>query len=145
MRLAIINGPNLNLVGIREKHIYGSMTMDHFLDTLAEAYPDIDIVTFQSNVEGELVNDIQAVGFVVDGIILNAGAYTHTSLAIADAVAAVDAEVIEVHISNLAARESIRHDSFLTSKCVGVISGLGLDGYRLAVEWFVKRNLVDKQ
>lgn len=139
MRLAIINGPNLNLVGIREKEIYGSRTFDDFLAELRQHYPEVEFLYYQSNVEGELINDIQETGFLVDGIILNAGAYTHTSLAIADAVAAVKAPVIEVHISNISAREPVRHDSHLTAKCVGIISGLGLDGYRLAVEWMVQK------
>ncbi|MCO6461181.1 MAG: 3-dehydroquinate dehydratase [Saprospiraceae bacterium] len=137
MRIAIINGPNLNLIGIREKEIYGSRTFDDFLAELRQQYPDVEFLYYQSNVEGELINDIQETGFIADGIILNAGAYTHTSLAIADAVAAVKAPVIEVHISNISAREPVRHDSHLTAKCVGIISGLGLDGYRLAVEWLV--------
>lgn len=139
MRLAIINGPNLNLIGIREKDIYGSRTFDDFLTELQKRYPDVEFRYYQSNVEGELINDIQETGFLMDGIILNAGAYTHTSLAIADAVAAVKAPVIEVHISNIAAREPVRHDSHLTAKCAGIISGLGLDGYRLAVEWLLER------
>ncbi len=139
MRIAIINGPNLNLVGIREKDIYGSRTFDDFLTELQKRYPDVEFRYYQSNVEGELINDIQETGFLMDGIILNAGAYTHTSLAIADAVAAVKAPVIEVHISNIAAREPVRHDSHLTAKCAGIISGLGLDGYRLAVEWLLER------
>ncbi len=139
MRIAIINGPNLNLIGIREKEIYGDKNFNDFLTELQQCYPNVDFLYYQSNVEGELINDIQETGFLVDGIILNAGAYTHTSLAIADAVAAVKAPVIEVHISNISAREPVRHDSHLTAKCVGIISGLGLDGYRLAVEWFVER------
>ncbi len=139
MRIAIINGPNLNLIGIREKDIYGSRTFDDFLTELQKRYPDVEFRYYQSNVEGELINDIQETGFLMDGIILNAGAYTHTSLAIADAVAAVKAPVIEVHISNIAAREPVRHDSHLTAKCAGIISGLGLDGYRLAVEWLLER------
>jgi len=139
MHIAIINGPNLNLVGIREKSIYGSRTFDDFLTGLISRYPDVRFTYYQSNVEGELVNDLQETGFIADGIILNAGAYTHTSLAIADAVAAIRAPVIEVHISNISSREPVRHDSHLTARCAGIISGLGLDGYRLALEWFLEQ------
>lgn len=141
MHIAIINGPNLNLLGIREKEIYGSRTFDDFLSELVNEFPQVIFHYYQSNVEGELVNDLQETGFIVDGIILNAGAYTHTSLAIADAVSAIKAPVIEVHISNISSREPVRHDSHLTAKCVGIISGLGLDGYRLGVEWFLKNKL----
>ena len=138
MHIAIINGPNLNLLGIREKEIYGSKNFDDYLEELISLFPEVIFHYYQSNVEGELVNDLQETGFIVDGIILNAGAYTHTSLAIADAVSAIKAPVIEVHISNISAREPVRHDSHLTAKCVGIISGLGLDGYRLGIEWFIK-------
>lgn len=134
MRIAIINGPNLNLLGTRQPEIYGSQTFDQYLEKLRSEYANIEVSYFQSNVEGELVNAIQKMGVECDGIILNAAAYTHTSVAIGDAVAAVSVPVIEVHISNVQARESFRHHSYIAKHAAGVISGFGLEGYRLAVE-----------
>jgi 3-dehydroquinate dehydratase-2 len=139
MKIAIINGPNLNLLGKREPGIYGSTTFEEFLEGLKKKYTTIDINYFQSNVEGEIVNEIQRVGFDYDGIVLNAGAYTHTSIAIGDAVAAINTPVIEVHISNVHAREDFRKFSYLSAKVVGSIVGLGLKGYELAIDWFVSR------
>jgi len=134
MKIQIINGPNLNLLGVREKSIYGDSSFEAYLDKLRERYPAIEIAYYQSNVEGEIINKIHEVGFSFDGIILNAGAYTHTSIAIADAIAAVKAPVIEVHISNVYKREEFRHSSMLAAYCMGVIAGFGMNSYRLAVE-----------
>lgn len=138
MRISIINGPNLNLLGKRETDIYGNMSIDQFLEQLESRYPDINFSYFQSNVEGEIVNELQRVGFEYEGIILNAGAYTHTSIAIGDAIAAISTPVIEVHISNVHAREDFRKFSHVSAKAVGSIIGLGLKGYELAVNWFIK-------
>lgn len=135
MRIAIINGPNLNLVGIREPGIYGERSMDSLIHFLKSQFPSVDITYLQSNIEGELVNYIQEQGFACQGIILNPGGYTHTSIAIADAVAAVKAPVIEVHISNTAAREEQRHTSLISKYCKGSVVGLGLEGYELALTW----------
>lgn len=137
MKIAIINGPNLNLLGKRETDIYGTMSFDEFLKTLKSKFPDIIIEYFQSNVEGELINELQRVGFSYDGIILNPGGYTHTSVAIGDAVAAIKTPVIEVHISNVHAREEFRKFSYVSDKAAGSIVGLGLAGYELALEWFL--------
>lgn len=137
MKIAIINGPNLNLLGIREPGIYGRQTFEDFLKDLKEKYPAIQIDYFQSNVEGELVTELQRVGFSYDGILLNAAAYTHTSIAIGDAVGAVKTQVIEIHISNIAAREEYRLRSMVASKCVGAITGLGLKGYELGLQYFL--------
>ena len=134
MKITIINGPNLNMLGVREKEIYGSKSFDDYLEELREQFPSIDFAYYQSNVEGELINELQIAGFLCDAIILNAAGYTHTSVALADAVAAIKAPVIEVHISNIFAREEYRHVSLLGKNCVGSISGFGLDSYRLAVE-----------
>ncbi len=139
MKIAIINGPNLNLLGKRETDIYGEETFDVFLKRLKERHKDVELIYFQSNVEGELINEIQRVGFDHDGIILNPGGYTHTSVAIGDAVAAVKSPVIEVHISNIFAREEFRKLSHVSGKARGVISGLGLKGYELALEWLIKQ------
>lgn len=136
MKLIIINGPNLNLLGIREKTIYGNQSFETYFAELKKKYNTIDLSYFQSNVEGELINKLQEVGFSYDGIILNAGGYTHTSIAIADAIAAITTPTIEVHISNIFAREEYRKTSLIASKCKGSISGLGMDSYRLAVEYF---------
>ena len=133
-KLVIINGPNLNLQGRREVSVYGADSFDDCLRSLCKAYPDIEFDYFQSNVEGELIDKLQSVGFSADGIILNAGGYTHTSVAIRDAIAAIDTPVVEVHISNIYAREEFRHQSLLSAVCKGSICGFGLDGYRLAVE-----------
>ena len=137
MKIAIINGPNLNLLGVREPGIYGRQTFEDFLQGLKEKYPDIQIDYFQSNVEGELVDELQRVGFSYDGILLNAAAYTHTSVAMGDAVAAIKTPVIEIHISNVAAREEYRQRSFIAPKCAGAIAGLGLKGYELALQYFI--------
>lgn len=136
MKLVIINGPNLNLLGRREPGIYGNTPFERYLDELRSKF-DVELEYFQSNSEGELVDKLQQVGFLADGIVLNAGAYTHTSVAMADAVRAIDAPVIEVHISNTAAREEFRHHSYLAPVCLGVITGFGLDSYELAVRAFL--------
>ena len=141
MQIAIINGPNLNLLGIREPEIYGTVTFEVYLETLRHTFPQIAFSYFQSNVEGELVTELQRVGFSADGIVLNAAAYTHTSVAIGDAIAAVNTKVVEVHISNIFARETFRSSSLISAKSVGVISGLGFKGYALAVQYFVDGNL----
>jgi 3-dehydroquinate dehydratase-2 len=134
-RIEIINGPNLNLVGRREPGIYGVENMDDYIKRLKERYKEIEIGYYQSNVEGEIVDRIQEVGFSADGIIINAGGYSHTSVAIRDAIAAVSAVAIEVHISNIYAREEFRHNSMLSAVCRGTITGLGLEGYALATEY----------
>ena len=131
--IEIINGPNLNLTGRREPEIYGSVTMEQYLDELRQSFPEVQIGYYQSNVEGEIINCIHEVGFSADGIIINAGGYSHTSVALHDALAAVPAPAIEVHLSNIFAREEYRHHSLLTSACRGIICGLGLKGYKLAV------------
>lgn len=135
MKITIINGPNLNLLGKREPDIYGTRTFEDYFEELKNKFPAIELEYFQSNVEGDLVSKIQQAGFNSAGIILNAGAYTHTSAAIGDAVAAVPAPVIEVHISNVFAREEFRHKSFISPHCNGIIVGLGLDGYNLAISY----------
>ena len=135
MNITIINGPNLNLLGIREPGIYGSKGFDSYLEELRNRYPQVDIAYFQSNHEGDIIDKLHEVGFgATDGVVLNAGAYTHTSLAIADAISAINAPVIEVHISNVHAREEVRHHSMISRVCRGVIAGFGLDSYRLALE-----------
>ena len=136
MKIAIINGPNLNLLGKREPEIYGTETFETYLEKLKVIFPMIEFEYFHSNVEGVLINAIQEYGFTSDGIILNPGGYTHTSVALGDAVAAVTTKVIEVHISNIFGREEFRKNSHVSAKCVGVISGLGLKGYELAVMFF---------
>lgn len=134
MRIQILNGPNINLLGKREPSIYGNTSFDAYLAELRKRYADVQIDYFQSNIEGELIDHIQQAGFEADGIILNAGAYTHTSIALQDAIRAVPAPVVEVHISNVHARESFRHTSMISCACKGVILGFGLDSYRLALE-----------
>jgi len=136
MKLQIINGPNLNLLGVREPEVYGSSSFEDYLQKLIRLFPDIEFHYFQSNTEGEIINKIHETGFSFDGIILNAGAYTHTSIAIYDAIKGVKAPVIEVHISNVHVRESFRHHSMIAGACKGVIAGFGMDSYRLAVEAF---------
>jgi len=135
MHIAIINGPNLNLLGKREPEVYGSQTFENYFDNLKAKFPDVTLSYYQSNIEGELIGQVQKMTEECDGIILNAAAYTHTSVGLGDAVSAIKTPVVEVHISNIYARESYRHHSFLTGKCVGVISGLGLKGYELAIEF----------
>ena len=137
MKIQIINGPNLNLLGIREPGIYGNKSFDNYFEELVEKYPQLELSYFQSNVEGELINKIHEVGFSYDGIIINAGGYTHTSVALADAIAGINTAVIEVHISNIYAREEYRHISLTGKNCKGVLTGFGMDGYRLAVESFI--------
>jgi 3-dehydroquinate dehydratase II len=138
MKLIIINGPNLNLIGVREKNIYGEKTFNEFYAELLVKFKSINLEYFQSNIEGEIINKLHEVGFNYDGVILNAGAYSHTSVAIADAVRAIATTVIEVHISNIFAREEFRHVSLIAPACKGIISGFGLDSYRLAIESFIK-------
>lgn len=139
MQLLIINGPNLNLLGKREPEIYGTQTFEAYFEVLQSQFPQHQLDYYQSNVEGELINKLHEVGFSLDGILLNAGGYTHTSVAIADAISSIRTPVIEIHISNIAAREEFRHKSLLTAKCLGMISGFGLDSYRLAIESFSAR------
>lgn len=134
MKIQIVNGPNLNLLGVREPGIYGSKSFESYLAKLREQYPDVEIEYYQSNVEGELINKIQEVGFSFDGIVLNAGAYTHTSIALHDCIRAIKCPVVEVHISNVHQREDFRHHSFISAACKGVICGFGLNSYRLAIE-----------
>jgi len=136
MVIHIINGPNLNLVGVRQPEVYGNRSLDQYLRELAEQFPQHTIDVFQSNIEGEIVDRLQQVGFDDCGIVLNAGGYTHTSVAIADAVAAITAPVVEVHISNIYAREPFRHKSLLSPVCKGIVAGFGLDSYRLALHAF---------
>ena len=138
MNIIIINGPNLNLLGKRETTIYGSQTFEAYFDLLKIQFSEVELSFFQSNVEGELINKLHEVGFSYDGIILNAGGYTHTSVAICDAVAAITTPVVEVHISNIFAREDYRHISLLSKHCVGIISGLGLVGYNLAIDFIIR-------
>jgi len=132
--IEIINGPNLNLTGVREPEVYGYTTMEEMVAGLRERFPEVEIGYYQSNIEGEIIDRLQAVGFSADGIVLNAGGYSHTSVAIHDAIAAITAPVIEVHISNIYAREEYRRHSLLSDACRGVICGLGLEGYRFAIE-----------
>ena len=134
MKILLINGPNLNLLGIREKSIYGNKSFENYFHTLQDNFPEIEMEYYQSNVEGELINKIHETGFTYDGIIINAGAYTHTSIAIRDAISGVKSPVVEVHISNILTRESFRHESLLGPACVGSIMGFGLDSYRLGIE-----------
>jgi 3-dehydroquinate dehydratase II len=134
MNIQIINGPNLNLLGVREKSIYGDTGFDDYLNDLRKRYANITINYYQSNIEGEIINKLHETGFSYDGIVLNAGAYTHTSVAIGDAIAAIKTPVIEVHISNVYKREEFRHKSLLAANCRGIIAGFGLDSYRLAIE-----------
>jgi 3-dehydroquinate dehydratase II len=139
MKIIIINGPNLNLLGKREKGIYGEKKFDPFFTELASAYPAVDLIYFQSNSEGAIIDKIHETGFSYDGIIINAGAFTHTSLAIRDAIAGIETPAIEVHISNIFQREAFRHLSYIAPVCLGSISGFGLESYRLALEYFVHK------
>jgi 3-dehydroquinate dehydratase-2 len=140
MKLLIINGPNLNLLGKREKSIYGESTFEAYYQKLQDEFPSIDFDYYQSNVEGELINKLHEVGFSYDAIVMNAGAYTHTSVGIGDAIASIETQVIEVHISNVYAREEYRHQSLMAKNCVGVIAGMGLNSYRLAILQFIYLN-----
>ncbi len=137
MKIAIINGPNLNLLGVREKEVYGSVSFEDYLITLKEIFPAVDIFYYQSNVEGDIVTAIQEHGFTADGIVLNPAAYTHTSIAIGDAVAAITAPVIEVHISNIFSREEFRKHSFVSASSKAVVTGMGLKGYEAAVRFLI--------
>ena len=137
MKIAIINGPNLNLLGTREPEVYGKETFEDYFQSLQQKYPAITFTYYQSNIEGELINEIQRVGFSTDGIVFNPGGYTHTSVAIGDAIAAVTTPLVEVHISNIFGREDFRKISHVSAKAKGVISGLGLKGYELAVQYFI--------
>ena len=139
MKIAIINGPNLNLLGKRETDIYGNMSFENYFEQLRSLFPAVEFHYYQSNVEGELINEIQRVGFDYDGIVLNPGGYTHTSVALGDAIAAIKTPVIEVHISNVHAREEFRKISHVSAKCKGTIAGLGLKGYELAVKFFIAK------
>ena len=139
MRIAIINGPNLNLLGKRETDIYGNMSFEKYLDGLKMKYSEVEFSYYQTNVEGELINEIQRVGFDYDGIIINPGGYTHTSVALGDAIAAIKIPVIEVHISNIHAREDFRKLSHVSGRSAGSIFGLGLKGYELALQWFLDK------
>jgi 3-dehydroquinate dehydratase-2 len=134
MKIQIINGPNLNLIGKRQPSMYGETTFDSYLEDLKQKYPDIDIEYFQSNIEGEIIDKIQEVGFTYDGIVINAGGYTHTSVSIADALSAVDTPAVEIHITNILGRDEYRHVSFIANACKGSIMGFGLDSYRLGIE-----------
>lgn len=139
MKILIMNGPNLNLLGVRETAIYGSISFDDYLQTLKQKYTDIELVFYQSNIEGELINKLQEVGFSFDGIVLNAGAYTHTSIALLDCIKSITTPVIEVHISNVHAREEFRRHSVISPACKGVIAGFGLHSYQLAIEALIAR------
>jgi len=139
-KILVVNGPNLNLLGLREPGIYGSATLDEGMKALEARFPQVEFTFFQSNIEGELVDVIQQYGFTADGIVLNAGAYTHTSVALHDAIKAVRTPVVEVHLSNIYQRETFRHTSLITSACVGIIGGFGMDSYRLAVEALLIKN-----
>ena len=139
MKLIIINGPNLNLLGIREKEIYGETSFEEYLSTLKSKFKDVELEFFQSNHEGEIIEKIQEVGFSYEGIIINAGGFTHTSVALRDAIASVSSPAIEVHISNILNREDFRKKSFLSDVCKGIISGLGLKGYEFAVDYFLSQ------
>ncbi len=143
MKIIIINGPNLNLLGKREPEVYGTLSFDDYFNTLQQQFPDVELAYYQSNVDGELINKLHETGFSYDGIILNAGGYTHTSVALSDAVAAISTPVVEVHISNIFAREEYRHLSLLSKHCVGIISGLGLLGYELALRGLVAKKSTD--
>jgi 3-dehydroquinate dehydratase-2 len=138
MHIHIINGPNLNLLGLREPEIYGRESFENYFETLKAQFPEIQLTYFQSNVEGEIINKLQEIGFTSDGIILNAGGYTHTSVSIGDCVAAIKTPVIEVHISNIYNRENFRHQSYIAPHAKGIIVGLGLNGYKLAITHFLK-------
>ena len=140
MRLIIINGPNLNLLGIREKEIYGDQSFEDFYKSLKEKYENVSIEYYQSNHEGELIEKIQEIGFKYDGIIINGGGFTHTSIALRDAISSIKCPAVEVHISNILSREEFRKKSYLSDVCQGIISGLGLSGYEYAIQYFISQN-----
>ncbi|MGN5955958.1 type II 3-dehydroquinate dehydratase [Sphingobacterium lactis] len=137
-KILILNGPNLNLLGVREKGIYGDQSFETYFEELKSQFPNLELSYFQSNSEGSLIDKLHEVGFSWDGIVFNAGAYTHTSVALGDAIAAINTPVVEVHISNVHQREAFRHHSYLSKNCKGIIVGFGLDGYRLAIDSFTK-------
>ena len=139
MNIHIINGPNLNLLGKREIDIYGNTSFDKYFTELKQLFPNINLSYFQSNIECEIISEIQKVGFSVDGIVFNPAGYSHTSIAIGDAVAAITSPLIEVHISNIYSREEFRKHSYISAKAIGVITGLGLNGYKLAIDWFLNK------
>ncbi|MGI6242701.1 MAG: type II 3-dehydroquinate dehydratase [Prevotella sp.] len=139
-KILIINGPNLNLLGVREPDIYGDSSFESFLPQLQKQFPDVSLEYYQSNIEGELINKLQEVGFSYDGIVLNAGAYTHTSVALLDCIRSLKSPVVEVHISNVHQREEFRHHSMISAGCKGVICGFGLDSYRLAIKGLLIQN-----
>jgi 3-dehydroquinate dehydratase-2 len=141
MKIQIVNGPNLNLLGKREPSVYGNQSFEEFFETLKNRFPDIELHYYQSNIEGELINKLHEVGFTFDAIIINAGAYTHTSVAIHDALGAIRTPAVEVHISNVYAREEFRHKSLITSKCIGMMTGFGMEGYALAVRFLRDRKV----
>ena len=140
MKLIIINGPNLNLLGIREKEIYGETSFEEYLSTLKSKFKDVELEFFQSNHEGELIEKIQEIGFKYDGIIINGGGFTHTSIALRDAISSIKCPAVEVHISNILSREEFRKKSYLSDVCQGIISGLGLSGYEYAIQYFISQN-----
>ncbi len=140
MKIIIINGPNLNLLGVRETSVYGDMSFEAFFKTLKPQFPSVELEYFQSNHEGALIDKIHEVGFVYDGIILNPGGFTHTSVALTDAIAAVNTPVVEVHISNVHKREPFRHHSYMSPNCLGVLAGFGLEGYAMALNYFIRKN-----
>ena len=144
MKITIINGPNLNLLGKREPEIYGSLSFEDYFETLVQKFPKLELTYYQSNVEGELVNKLHEIGFEHDAILLNAGAYTHTSVAISDAIAGISTSVLEVHISNIYKRETFRHKSIISKECVGMIAGLGLKGYELGLHYFIDQKKENK-
>jgi len=141
MKIQLINGPNLNLLGQREPSVYGTQDFQQYFEELKKQFPSVELHYYQSNIEGELINKLHETGFSFDGIVLNAGAYTHTSIAIHDAIAAIKTPVIEVHISNIYAREEFRHKSIISSKCKGLIAGLGLGSYDLAIRYFLNSKI----
>jgi len=138
MKIAIINGPNLNLLGNRETNVYGTQSFEQYFENLEKQFPHIDFDYFQSNIEGELINQLQQIGFEYNGIVFNPGGYTHTSVALGDCIAAITTPVVEVHISNIFAREDFRKISYISAKCKGIITGLGLKGYELAIKWLIE-------
>ncbi|MEP6736194.1 MAG: type II 3-dehydroquinate dehydratase [Chryseolinea sp.] len=140
MKIQIINGPNLNLLGKRETSIYGDQSFDDFFATLKKRFTGVELHYYQSNVEGEIINKLHEIGFSFDGIVINAGAYTHTSVAIHDAIGGIKTPAVEVHISNIHAREEFRHTSLITSKCVGMMTGFGMEGYALAIQYFLNKS-----
>jgi 3-dehydroquinate dehydratase-2 len=144
LKITIINGPNLNLLGKREPEIYGSQSFEDYFETLVQKFPKLELTYYQSNVEGELVNKLHEIGFEHEAVLLNAGAYTHTSVAISDAIAGISTPVLEVHISNIYKRETFRHKSIISKECVGMIAGLGLKGYELGLHYFIDQKKENK-